>query len=170
MDKEIQIGCIGLRDTPWSDEFFPHDLPPEWTLDYYANEFRLLALDTRELQIFHPEILDYDEPLCIVALLSAEQKPYWQKQFQNCNDSVTMRFIDPEQAQKQVGIPRMERYQDEKNTVFLLDSNGMRASHLKEVLLYCAQHSQQQRIDLLLQPHAQSIEHARNLITITQLL
>lgn len=41
---ELMIGAQGWEHTAWSGSFYPDDLPPEWRLTYYANEFPLLLV------------------------------------------------------------------------------------------------------------------------------
>jgi len=39
------IGSWGWRHPEWDDDvFYPHDLPREWRLSYYANEFHLVMV------------------------------------------------------------------------------------------------------------------------------
>jgi hypothetical protein len=38
--ERVEIGLVGWRHERWTGEFYPEDLPVEWRLGYYANEFR----------------------------------------------------------------------------------------------------------------------------------
>ncbi|MGB0713926.1 MAG: hypothetical protein ACPGUC_10240 [Gammaproteobacteria bacterium] len=40
---QIAVGLVGLFDPPWADAFYPEDIPLEWRLDYYANEFPVVV-------------------------------------------------------------------------------------------------------------------------------
>lgn len=44
----LRIGLKGFRDEPWIEGFFPNDLPEEWRLSYYANEFCALTINARD--------------------------------------------------------------------------------------------------------------------------
>jgi hypothetical protein len=44
MHPELMIGAEGWEHAAWSGSFYPDDLPPEWRLSYYANEFSLLLV------------------------------------------------------------------------------------------------------------------------------
>ncbi len=36
---DIRVGAYGWKHKNWQDSFYPDDLPEEWQLTYYANEF-----------------------------------------------------------------------------------------------------------------------------------
>lgn len=38
------IASLGWDHAAWSGAFYPDDLPPEWRLAYYANEFRAVVV------------------------------------------------------------------------------------------------------------------------------
>lgn len=40
----IAVGSRGWDHDHWAGSYYPHDLPPEWRLGYYANEFRGVLL------------------------------------------------------------------------------------------------------------------------------
>ncbi len=44
MGSELMIGALGWDHSAWSEQFYPDDLPPEWRLSYYANEFQTVVL------------------------------------------------------------------------------------------------------------------------------
>ncbi|WP_275099458.1 hypothetical protein [Sedimenticola hydrogenitrophicus] len=44
MHPELIIGAEGWEHAAWNESFYPDDLPPEWRLSYYANEFSLLLV------------------------------------------------------------------------------------------------------------------------------
>lgn len=44
MREELPVGALGWEHPAWVGDFYPDDLPPEWRLTYYANEFPLLLL------------------------------------------------------------------------------------------------------------------------------
>ena len=43
-DAPLRIGARGWEHPGWSGGFYPEDLPEEWRLGYYANEFSTLLL------------------------------------------------------------------------------------------------------------------------------
>lgn len=40
----IHIAAAEWDHSGWADSLYPHDLPPEWRLGYYANEFAAVLL------------------------------------------------------------------------------------------------------------------------------
>ena len=44
----ILIGSYGWQHEGWQDSYYPDDLPPEWRLGYYSNEFPLAVVTGRE--------------------------------------------------------------------------------------------------------------------------
>lgn len=44
MAGELLIGAVDWEHVGWHGSFYPDDLPPEWRLTYYANEFSSLLL------------------------------------------------------------------------------------------------------------------------------
>lgn len=40
----MYIASLGWDHTGWCGAFYPDDLPPEWRLAYYANEFRAVVV------------------------------------------------------------------------------------------------------------------------------
>lgn len=40
----LYLAACGWTDTPWAQGFYPPDLPPEWRLDFYANEFSAVVV------------------------------------------------------------------------------------------------------------------------------
>lgn len=41
---ELVVGARGWEHTPWLEAYYPDDLPEDWRLDYYANEFGCVVL------------------------------------------------------------------------------------------------------------------------------
>jgi len=48
--SRIGIGCKGLNHANWLTDYYPEDLPPEWRLSFYANDFSVLLLPPSEWQ------------------------------------------------------------------------------------------------------------------------
>jgi hypothetical protein len=44
MSKALMLAAVGLEGPGWDREYYPDDLPEDWRLDYYANEFRGLLI------------------------------------------------------------------------------------------------------------------------------
>lgn len=44
----VLIGSCGWQHEGWQDSYYPDDLPPEWRLGYYSNEFPLAVVTERE--------------------------------------------------------------------------------------------------------------------------
>jgi len=44
MKAEIKSACSQWHNTQWEGSFYPEDLPVDWKLDYYSNEFSALLL------------------------------------------------------------------------------------------------------------------------------
>lgn len=40
----LQIAAVGWEHRSWLSEFYPHDLPAQWRLTYYANEYRTVLV------------------------------------------------------------------------------------------------------------------------------
>lgn len=38
-DNRLRVGACGWEYAHWLDNYYPHDLPAEWRLSFYANEF-----------------------------------------------------------------------------------------------------------------------------------
>jgi len=45
MKAEIKVACSNWQNTLWGAAFYPEDLPLDWQLDYYSNEFSALLID-----------------------------------------------------------------------------------------------------------------------------
>ncbi|HKK06173.1 MAG TPA: hypothetical protein VKA50_10035 [Gammaproteobacteria bacterium] len=48
-EHRLLIGSRGWQHAGWQDSFYPDDLPPEWRLTYYANEFRVVLVPGERL-------------------------------------------------------------------------------------------------------------------------
>ncbi len=44
----LQLGTKGWRHAHWQNTFYPDDLPPDWQLAYYANEFSTVLVPVEE--------------------------------------------------------------------------------------------------------------------------
>jgi hypothetical protein len=46
----LRLGACGWQHAGWEVDFYPDDLPEDWRLSYYANEFHALLLPLSELR------------------------------------------------------------------------------------------------------------------------
>ncbi len=44
MNKELMIAVYGWSHSSWNSEFYPDDLPEDWRLSFYSNEFRAVVV------------------------------------------------------------------------------------------------------------------------------
>jgi hypothetical protein len=54
---EIWIGARGWRHESWVGDFYPEDMPHEWWLAYYSNEFDSVLVPWEYLKDAHPDTL-----------------------------------------------------------------------------------------------------------------
>ncbi len=47
-DYPLLIGACGWSHTSWATDFYPEDLPMDWRLSYYANEFPVVLVTAQE--------------------------------------------------------------------------------------------------------------------------
>ncbi|MCU7958406.1 MAG: hypothetical protein KZQ58_00040 [gamma proteobacterium symbiont of Bathyaustriella thionipta] len=81
----LQHGCVDWQHRAWNADFYPHDLPPEWRLDYLANEVPLLAVSNSYRASSQPADLaealqDCQDDLSVYFLLKADDPVYSQAQ------------------------------------------------------------------------------------------
>lgn len=48
-DEYFRVGSAGWRHSGWQNSFYPEDLPEDWQLAYYANEFSAVLVPADEL-------------------------------------------------------------------------------------------------------------------------
>lgn len=61
-DMHLQIAAVGWDHEHWHEDFYPPDLPPDWRLSYYANEFReVLVPASVWLREHTPDLRQWDE-------------------------------------------------------------------------------------------------------------
>lgn len=46
----ITFGAFGFHYPDWKGVFYPEDIPEDWYIDYYANEFQTVFLPNKDLQ------------------------------------------------------------------------------------------------------------------------
>lgn len=52
--KRLLTGCRDWKHTTWNAEYYPHDMPAEWQLSYYANEMACVLLPANRWQGISP--------------------------------------------------------------------------------------------------------------------
>lgn len=57
MKPELCIGARGWRHESWVGEFYPDDMPRDWWLAYYSNEFDAVLVPWNYLQDAQPDIV-----------------------------------------------------------------------------------------------------------------
>jgi len=67
MHSRMEIGAAGWQYPSWSENFYDEELPPEWHLTFYSNEFRFCMIPWSDWGTASPEQLeqwadDIDEP------------------------------------------------------------------------------------------------------------
>lgn len=58
MKKFLEIGSYGWQHPAWVDTFYPEELPEEWQLPYYANEFRFVLVPVQDWSKADEETLE----------------------------------------------------------------------------------------------------------------
>lgn len=43
--SKVRTGCLALDMPGWQADYFPEELPQDWQLAYYSNEYRAIVLD-----------------------------------------------------------------------------------------------------------------------------
>lgn len=59
----IQLGACDCLGPDWLDGFYPDDLPRDWLLDYYANEYPIVCLHVERWEELRGLGLDWPEQL-----------------------------------------------------------------------------------------------------------
>ena len=62
----LQIGTFGWRFDAWRGGFYPEDMPEEWMLDYYANNYHVVLVPESEW-------LNWDDDQIVECLESVEE-------------------------------------------------------------------------------------------------
>ncbi len=52
---DIKIGARGWRHTAWAGDFYPDDLPEDWRLTFYSNEFAAVLVPWDDLRAIQPQ-------------------------------------------------------------------------------------------------------------------
>ncbi len=57
----LLIGSAGWQHPEWENSYYPEDLPPDWRLGYYANEFSLAVITRREQALSDDLVAEIEE-------------------------------------------------------------------------------------------------------------
>lgn len=79
---QIQIAARGIQHAVWQGEFYPDDLPQDWRLTYYSNEFRALVVPAAEWVLAQEDELaqwlaDTDEAFSFYLEVTELQLDWW---------------------------------------------------------------------------------------------
>ncbi len=133
---EIYMGVEGLANSLWAEDFFPPDLPTDWVLDYYANEFDVISLGLKDRDL----LLQQQE------FIETQEQPFWI--FSNEIENIGQLFANPASSVRMEFLHRLEVldvdlscYRSEsRRLVFFLDyRQKMQAPVLKQKLQQCVQ-------------------------------
>ncbi len=53
-DYPLRVGAAGWEHPGWAEAFYPGDLPPDWRLAYYANEFPVVMIPAAQFATAGP--------------------------------------------------------------------------------------------------------------------
>ena len=59
--RSILVGSRGWQQEHWSGDFYPQDLPEDWRLSYYANEFPAVLVPALSWQAAGAELEDWSD-------------------------------------------------------------------------------------------------------------
>jgi len=118
-DKNIQVGAYGWRYSHWETSFYPDDMPSEWYLSYYSNEFNTVMVPAdywqedkgfaceEWLDEIHDEFRFYIE--CPIQVLSDDETfALFLRQLGSLQSYVAGVFL-PENVSKQASSERLQR-------------------------------------------------------------
>jgi len=118
-DKNIQVGAYGWLHARWKSVFYPDDMPPEWWLAYYSNEFNTVMVpadywqagegfDCEEwLEDIHDEFRFYVE--CPLQVLSSEEALTLFLKQMNFLQSHLVGVLVPEKTGKDEQVGRLKK-------------------------------------------------------------
>lgn len=58
-EHRLLIGCRGWEQPGWAQTFYPDDLPADWRLTYYANQFRVVLVPPERLVASDAALADW---------------------------------------------------------------------------------------------------------------
>lgn len=66
----LLIGSAGWQHPEWENSYYPEDLPPDWRLGYYANEFSLAVITGREHALEDDLVAEIEECQQLTAVVA----------------------------------------------------------------------------------------------------
>lgn len=75
------VGAVGISGMGW-DEWYPEDLPPEWRLGYYANEFQVVLIPESDWCVWSNDDwqeLDWPDHLLVIIEVSGASIDAFQR-------------------------------------------------------------------------------------------
>lgn len=60
-DERLRVGAVGWDHAHWVETYYPHDLPAEWRLGFYANEFPAVLVPQQQWQEQWQDLADWAE-------------------------------------------------------------------------------------------------------------
>lgn len=77
----LLIGAYGWQQPPMIEQFYPEDMPEEWRLSFYANEFPAVLVPFDEWSVVEDELEEWlDVPEGFRFFLEAGEAGYGQRQ------------------------------------------------------------------------------------------
>jgi uncharacterized protein YecE (DUF72 family) len=60
-DGRLRVGAVGWDHAHWLETYYPHDLPVEWRLGFYANEFPAVLVPQNQWREQWQQLADWAE-------------------------------------------------------------------------------------------------------------
>ena len=60
-DSSVRVGALGWQHAHWQDSFYPVDLPEDWRLSFYANEYSVVLLAESDWNSAEVDFADWIE-------------------------------------------------------------------------------------------------------------
>lgn len=60
-EHRLRVGAVGWDHAHWQDNYYPDDLPAEWRLGFYANEFPTVLVPQQQWQEHWQQLADWAE-------------------------------------------------------------------------------------------------------------
>lgn len=59
MSQEVIIGARGWLHPLWDERFYPEDMPEEWRLDYYSNEYKVVLVPAAQWRAADEQVAEW---------------------------------------------------------------------------------------------------------------
>ena len=120
---ELQLGAYGWSHARWNEDFYPADLPADWQLSYYSNEFNTVLVPCSYWQT--TQVLECDE------WLDSVHKKFWF--YVECSAQLT---TDERLAEFKAGLLLL---QPQLAGLVLFDENLLRQHDTQQKILDLAE-------------------------------